>query len=344
MLIDALATSYLGHPAMITEAACAICGETSGQRHSASERMFGFGGEFAYFECSSCGCLQLLTPPDLGRFYPDYYYSYSPPLAPRDSSWANLRCWAARRRSRAQLLGVNAFWRFAAKLRPRQDVARLQSFLAPVGRIDQHSRILDVGSGAGTLLCELADAGFEHLVGVDPYLKEDTTVGPFVRLRAASLDSVNAEFDVVMFNHSLEHMPDQESALRNAAKLLSADGVCIIATPLAGSDAWSAYGTDWVELDAPRHYFLHTQTSLDLVAKRAGLAVYRTVFDTNAFAYWGSELYRRGLTLYDSQAGALRQAETHFSTRQLSDFTRRAAAANDSGRAGRATFYLRNDR
>lgn len=337
-----MTASHLGQATAATTTSCAACGDKRGLSHRATEKMFGFEDAFLYFECGSCGCLQLVTPPsDLSRYYPDYYYSYAPLAAKSASPVAAARRWAAMCRNHAQLFETKSLWRVAAMLRPRQDVARLRSFFAPVARLKRNARILDVGSGAGAFLCELADVGFKNLVGLDPYLREDKNIGRFIHLKAASLDEVRGEFDIVMFNHSLEHMPDQVSALQTAGNLLHPDGVSIVAIPLAGSDPWSRYGTNWVELDAPRHCFLHTEKSLQHVAGRAGLDVYHCIRDTTEFAYWGSELYGRGLSLYDSESGCARRPDEMFGTDELRGFARRAAAANASARAGRATFYLR---
>lgn len=46
--------------------------------HILPEMMFGFGEEFAYFECSKCGCLQISEiPVDISKYYPSDYYSFS---------------------------------------------------------------------------------------------------------------------------------------------------------------------------------------------------------------------------------------------------------------------------
>ncbi len=348
MLAEQTSESYLSHPTPSPAPACTVCAGTRGLVHHASEKMFGFGGEFVYFECSTCGCLQILAPPsDLSRYYPDYYYSYTHPRNGSRYTIANgsllsaVRRWAGRHRNFAQLYRANPLWRLIAMLRPRRDVARLKGLLGPVGRLRADARILDVGSGAGDLLCELADAGFTNLLGVDPFLRESISIGRSVRILATQLDAVRGEFDLVMFNHSLEHMPDQASALRSAATLLHTNGICTIAIPVAGSDPWSRYGTDWVGLDAPRHLFLHTEQSLRQVALRAGLHVYHIVWDTSEIAYWGSELYRRGITLYDDQRGCFRQPDMCFTQDEVSEFARCAADASVTARAGAATFYLR---
>jgi len=47
----------------------------------AKEMMFGFRESFHYFECSNCGCVQIVPiPDDIKKYYPTNYYSFENPL------------------------------------------------------------------------------------------------------------------------------------------------------------------------------------------------------------------------------------------------------------------------
>lgn len=60
---------------------CRICGWTGETPIlNMREMWFGMSGEFDYFECGNCHCLQMKTiPEDLGQYYADNYYSYIEP-------------------------------------------------------------------------------------------------------------------------------------------------------------------------------------------------------------------------------------------------------------------------
>jgi SAM-dependent methyltransferase len=298
--------------------------------------MFGLRETFGYFECAVCGCCQLVDrPASLARYYPPEYYAFTAAPKPPRTGW---RQWVDRYRTRAQLLDRRGIWGSLARLRPRVDLA----FLRPAPLPGLHARILDVGCGNGSLLCKLANAGCRDLVGVDPLSPADRQLGPHVRLLARSLASLAGErFDLIMFHHSLEHMPDTLEALATASRLLRRGGVCIVRVPVASCEAWSLYGTDWVELDAPRHFFLHTPRSLDLAARRCGLSIYHTDYEPLSMAYWGSEMYRRGITLFDDERGAMRSPRSVFSAPALQAFESQARRAVRQGRGGPAAFYLR---
>lgn len=302
--------------------------------------MFGLRDEFSYFECADCGCLQLENPPsEMRRYYPADYYAFAEPTAAQPSRRGWLRRLAERRRTEAQLFGGRGLGRLLAWMRPRQDLL----FLKHVRLGDWNTRILDVGCGNGLLLRKLALLGFRDLVGVDPFLPGDHRVSPGLRLFARRLEDLpEADFDLVMFHHSLEHMPNQAETLRSVTHLLRPNGVCLVRVPVASCAAWNLYGTDWVELDAPRHFFLHTHQSFDLLSRRCGLDIYHHEHEPLPMAYWGSALYQRGLTLYDPERKAMRSPRSVFSPEEMRRFEHQAAQASPAGQGGPAAFYLRH--
>jgi SAM-dependent methyltransferase len=320
---------------------CGICEYETGITHVATERMFGLGGAFHYFECGRCGCLQLTTPPaDLAPYYPAGYYSFQQDDPSDGLPAAGWQRALYRMRNHAQFFG--GLLSPLAKARARPDFAWIERLVRHTRVTSLHARMLDVGCGSGWLLKQLRRAGFTRLTGCDPFLSAPIVQGPELHIHACAITDLVREgagpFDLVMFHHSLEHIPDQVAALRAAAALVTPTGCCLVAVPVACSDAWAEYGTDWVELDAPRHFALHTTTSFRLAAEAAGLDVYCVEQDGGPFEFWGSELYRQGLTLMGSD-GRARDPETLFTPEQRATFAARAARANAAGRGGRAIFY-----
>jgi len=192
------------------------------------------------------------------------------------------------------------------------------------------------------LLRALAAAGFENLVGVDAYLPKDVEFGSRLRILATSISHFSSEnlFDLIMFHHSLEHMPEHEAILGRVVSLLKPGGTCLVRIPIAGSELWRDYYTDWVGLDAPRHLLLHTPESLKILARRCGLDIYMTRYDSSAFNYYASEFYRRGLTLHDDERRRMRDPASVFSPAEMAAFVDRAERANADRRADQAAFYL----
>jgi SAM-dependent methyltransferase len=217
---------------------------------------------------------------------------------------------------------------------PRVEVAELGRL--PLGR---KSRVLDVGCGRGQLLSVLYRAGFAHLLGVDPYLPADVEVAPGLWVRRKAIEAVEEQFDVIMLHHVFEHIADGAAMLRTCRQHLTEGGKILLRIPVAECYAWERYRENWVALDAPRHYFLHTRGSLKLLACSAGLEVVDCWCDSNEFQFWASELYVRGVPLMDAE-GRTALPEEHFTVEQLRRFRKDAREANAANRGDQAAFVL----
>jgi SAM-dependent methyltransferase len=311
-------------------AGCRICDNGEGNRtHSAREMMFGTGDEFRYLECGACGCLQLLdVPADLGKYYPTGYYSFCSSAVGRGGR-------LLRSLRRRHYLWYSQGRGFAGRLVAAwREKPFYYDWLCRTGARPE-SAILDVGCGGGEFLLRLAAEGFSDLTGIDPYLQGDREVGPGVRLRRRCLTDWEGAYDLILLNHSFEHMADPLGVLRSIHRLLRPGRFALIRTPVASSQAWRTYGTGWVQLDAPRHLFVHTVDSLGRLAGQAGLQVEDVFYDSNEFQFIGSELCRRGLALTDPTGGAL------FPPAERERFRRTAEQLNRSCLGDQAGFYLR---
>jgi SAM-dependent methyltransferase len=194
-----------------------------------------------------------------------------------------------------------------------------------------------VGTGDGALVLALRRLGFHAAVGVEPNIERDVVDGGALVVQRGRIEDVAGPFEIVMLHHSFEHMDRPLAALREVRRLLVAGGTCVLRIPVFPSWAWERYGTAWVQLDAPRHLFLHSVGSVRRLAAEAGLTVRDVVHDSGPLQFWGSERYEEGLPLF--VPGAPRRA-------RVRDFLRRhrlgreAARLNAEGRGDQATFYL----
>lgn len=313
---------------------CRICGGPGGACFDVREMMYGTRERFAYFACSRCRCLQIAeVPADMSDYYPRDYYSLS---KPKESGRVRR---SIRRRRLEALLGKGGYFWGWLNHRLRHQPSWL--WWARKGRIGPASRILDVGCGAGRLLVNMSNWGFRRLTGVEPHIEGDMAYSSGVQILKRSIEDVEGEFDFIMFHHAFEHIADPLVALRSARRVLVPGGDVLIRIPVADGEAWRTYGADWAQLDAPRHLFLHTRDSIRILAGQAGLELDDVVFDSNGFQFWGSELYRRDIPLYDGGAGRALRPEQVFSEKELQDFDARARELNVQGRGDQACFFLR---
>jgi SAM-dependent methyltransferase len=313
---------------------CRVCGNESGNtRFRAREMMFGTRDEFDYVACADCGCLQIATlPEDLERYYPADYYS----LAQRDSDWTGL-LGRLRRVRLAHLFGDRSLMgRLLVAFRG------CSPDLAAIARLDvsRDASILDIGCGSGTLLRKLAAAGFTRLQGVDAFIDHDLRYPDGVTITKAGLETFGGNYDVVMMHHSLEHMSDPHAAMSAVRRLLAPNGIAVVRIPVADSTASRRYRAHWVQLDPPRHLFVHTRRSMDVLAANAGLTIVDVVYDSTAWQFWASEQYERDVPLYADPSGH-RTAESRLSRREMRDFERRARELNERQLGDQACFYLR---
>jgi len=262
--------------------ACRACGSrTVRATHAVPEMLLRSGSEFSYTECGTCGSLTLGDRPDVEPFYPPSYFRHAEELV------------AARSRRVVRAIR-GLFDRVAPVVSPLTG----SWGLGLRARTAASSRILDVGCGKGHFLKRLRDLGMTDLTGVDPYgTFEDGSENArsrCPRLIRGSIEDVHGTFDIIVFNHSLEHVEEPVAVLCAARTRLSDGGRIVVRIPVIGY-AWRRYGRHWVQLDAPRHMTIFSQRGIRECAARAGLAIEQVTYDSTAFQFWGSEEYARGV-------------------------------------------------
>lgn len=312
---------------------CKIClNKGSHKIYDCREKMFGWGDEFLYFQCVNCGCLQItVIPSNLARFYPATYNSYHSQLIPQ-RGWKS-RLAALRDFSVATDKG------FLGRLINRFMPARVDLTSLACVPLRKKMRILDVGCGSGSLLKFLHRAGFESLAGIDPFLPDDIKISSDLFVRKLSLDQIREQFDLIMFHHVFEHIESGQETLRLCRERLADHGKILLRFPVADSDAWELYRENWVQLDAPRHLFLHTRTSFDLLTKKAGLKIEKWFCDSTSFQFWGSELYQRNEPLFGAD-GIAATPENNFSKAEMKMFAARAKKTNAYERGDQVVAVL----
>ncbi len=311
---------------------CRICGDDNDNPvYEVQEMMFGYKDVFHYFQCSGCGCLQIRNfPADMSRYYPESYYSYQ-----GRSSRNKIIHFIIGLRNRYAVYDRGVIGKLIHAIYPNRELRFLS--LLPM---DKSMKILDVGCGSGTLLYLLRELGFDQTLGVDPFIRKDIEYENGLRVLKKRIGDVEGPWDLVMFHHSFEHVPDPIKTLRNVAGLLNQKGYCVIHIPTVSSYAWRYYGVQWVQLDAPRHFFLHSVESIQVLADKTGLHLRNVVYDSTSFQFWGSEQYRKGIPFYDPNSYAVNPRNSIFTPRDIARFAERADELNAAREGDQAIFYL----
>jgi len=309
------------------ETECRICGSHAVKKVIAREMMLGLRESFDYAECDECGCLQICeVPEDLGRYYDAGYYSIT-----RANRLVRV---AKEARLKFIVTGRGLLGRLVSMAYSRETDEKI----APDG-VPKNARLLEVGCGNGYYLLKLLELGYTRLWGVDPFMDAAAVRSTPLRLERRTLldiDPSEGPVDAILFNHSFEHIPQQHESLERVRQLLAPGGVCLIAIPTVSSWAWEHYGTNWVQLDAPRHLYLHSRRSLSQLAERHGFVVDQVRDNSNAFQFWGSELYSADIPLRSDAA-----KESERKGKDNPDYLLRAEQLNRESRGDQFVACLR---
>jgi 2-polyprenyl-3-methyl-5-hydroxy-6-metoxy-1,4-benzoquinol methylase len=312
---------------------CKVCGnEKENQTYDAREMMFGHRDVFRYFQCSKCKCLQILDfPRDMSKYYPDNYYSYQPIVHQK-----TIKSFLFRLRDNYAVFG-NGFIGKLMYARYPFEVLRCLSLIP----VKKESSILDIGCGSGALLHSLCELEIKNLLGIDPFIEKDIEYENGLKIQKKRIQDVEGKWDIAMFHHSFEHIPNPAETLDTIFELLSPNGYCVIRIPTVSSYAWNHYGVNWVQMDAPRHFFLHSVESMNILANRAGLDLCKVVYDSTDFQFWASEQYIKDIPLADKRSYTGNPKNSIFSKEEISTFAKRAKEINAAEQGDQAIFYLK---
>ncbi len=311
---------------------CRVCGHVGNhETFVAREMMFGLREEFTYFQCSACRCLQIRDiPANMNPYYPPNYYSMQVVLP----KFGKLRSALCAVKSRIRLKVSNNLFRKHTRRRRIFDWMRGT-------RTDYHSAILDVGCGRGKLLHELHYFGFRDLTGVDPFVGESMHLDNGIAIHKCELAELDRRFDLIMMHHAFEHLSDPWATLRDVANRLRPGRMLLLRIPVVDRYAWRHYGVNWLSLDAPRHFYLHSEASIAHLAERTGFEVVRTVYDSGAHQFWGSEQYQRDIPHRSERSYEDNPKGSIFSPSQIREYERLSRKLNAEGDGDAACFYLR---
>lgn len=170
-------------------------------------------------------------------------------------------------------------WRHHLKKRRKYVSDSIRREMQRRGR-DRSVRLLDLGCGDGTNLTWLSNLT-ESLYG------SDYNITRLIRALARMPDStlflgdildypvVDNFFDVVYFNHVIEHIADDESALATAYRILAPGGLLVLGTPNEGSWWWQfAYRRAPEVLKSTDHVHFYTAETIRKKLEDEGFKVF----------------------------------------------------------------------
>lgn len=312
---------------------CCICQNESGNRIIAVREMF-FGTQesFNYLECQFCGCLQLIdTPKDMSKYYPPTYHQ------------ANQQIYSLKDQLKRSAIDTA----IKTQIKLKRKIINTNTFplsifsnVPPKTQLTFNSKILEVGCGRGELLRWLRSLGFKKAIGTDPYVADSYKCEVEIIRDPINKIPEDQTFDLIIFDHSFEHIEEEKDTLNNVRRLLSPIGTCLVRIPVKTDYIWRKYGVNWVQIDAPRHIYIHTVKSMEILAKQSGLEIGNLIFDSTEFQFWGSEQYWAGIPLRAENSYINNPAASIFTQDQIIQYKSMAAELNRQQQGDQAAFYL----
>lgn len=247
---------------------CPICGGPLQQtRVNAYDRLVTGGGPFGVVECPACryGVTDpQLSGEELAPYYADSYYEDFYEHTGGSGPLHKLRLLLRRR-------GAERRWR-----RPPFQLSRVEP-----------GRVLEVGCGSGELLAQFAARGWQTY-GLDPSAAATAAAARRgAEVHTGTLEDQPWErgsFQLVVFQHSLEHIPDPVEAVRTAAELVKQGGRLLIDVPNWTSWQRGLFRDRWCMLDLPRHLQHFSPRALASLGEQLGLEVRAVGTNSNAIA------------------------------------------------------------
>jgi len=203
-----------------------------------------------FVQCRRCGLIYQNPRPTregIGNHYPPEYDSYNNELDHKDVSW----------------LYNKAF---------RYGLYKRHHF---VTRHRSHGKLLDIGCATGQFLHAMGRIRGYELTGVEinDYAAKIAREKYGLDVFTGTLEQANYPndcFDVVTLWDVLEHMHDPASSLCEIYRILKPGGCLILRVP--NGKSWDAklFGKYWFGLDAPRHLYVFTTSTLEALLRKTG--------------------------------------------------------------------------
>jgi 2-polyprenyl-3-methyl-5-hydroxy-6-metoxy-1,4-benzoquinol methylase len=295
---------------------------------------YGTGECFDYLECAVCGCLQLIDPPkDMSKYYPSTYHTINQPN--------NKTPLKNQLKDTALTLAIKTQLKIRKKIIISQNFpTSLFTNLPTKTRLTQNSRILEVGCGRGELLKWLQSIGFKKVIGSDPYVTENNQCEVEITRTPIGELTGKQQYDLIILDHSFEHINKEKETLNHIHRLLSPHGTCLIRIPIKTETIWNKYGVNWSQIDAPRHLYLHTPKSFQTLTNEANLHIDKTIFDSTDFQFWASEQYIAGIPLRAENSYWVNPKKSIFNQQQINQYRQQAIELNTKKQGDQAAFYL----
>jgi len=154
--------------------------------------------------------------------------------------------------------------------------AALRWKLSKIASFYSNGKLLDIGGGNGEFTSFMSIKGWD-VVLQDSISNLDGINGSKDVRKVENLQMIKSDehFNVITLWHSLEHIHNIEELFSNLNRMLTIDGILLIAVPNLRAPENTFYSTNWAPFDAPRHLYHFQLETLDNLMKKFNFKIVR---------------------------------------------------------------------
>lgn len=322
---------------------CPICESDTDKILNVKEMVQGTREIFRYGLCSECHTLFLLPediPSNLAKYYEDYD-------ALSSANTLNIKEWKKKIKNifiypyyRYLMLNNNLISKAIYSIVEQRLSLGLRALIGVIPSLD--AQILDIGSGSGSLVQTLVEFGFINTIGCDPFIDADIVFKNGAKILKKDLPSMTGKFDLITLNHSFEHFPNPFEAAAKIDELLKVGGICILRFPNFDSIEFRKFQENWWGFHAPRHFFIYSRKSLEIIFNKTNLSIYNSYCESQWFNYVHSYEYSLDIDHRSSISAA--NGGGLWINEDITYWSKKAKRANEKLVGDWIVYYLRKDR
>ncbi len=233
---------------------CDLCGSNDLKPFLKEVTTWEHKGKFNYVKCQNCNLVSLSPRPKADQL--NRYYS-------SDTYWGSV--------------DIKKNWLMDDKWKQNRAKKFSHIYEGILKSYSKPASILDIGCGTSGFLTFFSEKGWKVLgTDISPEVASfseknyhfPVVIGDFLNINLNS-----GSFDVITFNHSLEHLYNPRKTLETIYRSLNKNGLLIISIPNVESLGFKIFGKDWYALQPPRHLYQFSPKTIRSLLKNTGFRV-----------------------------------------------------------------------